>query len=85
MVSSLSDAGLRFRVTGMDCANCGAKIENAVRRVPGVTDAAVSVSSRTLKVTGPSADPTEIERQVVRLGYEIDRAEVGGWVCQQSR
>ena len=27
----------RYRVSGMDCASCAAKIENALRRMPGVS------------------------------------------------
>lgn len=27
---------VRYRITGMDCSACAAKIEGAVRKVPGV-------------------------------------------------
>ena len=62
----------RYRVDGMDCAACAAKIDTAVRRLPGVTDVSVSVSAATLVVhhhaDGVLAD---IERQVTRLGYGL--------------
>ncbi len=32
----------RYRVSGMDCAACAAKIDRAVRRIEGVTDVSVS-------------------------------------------
>jgi Cd2+/Zn2+-exporting ATPase len=64
----------KYRVTGMDCAACAAKIDTAVRRVPGVKDVAVSVTAGTMTVTHAesTALPT-IERQVSRLGYGIGR------------
>ena len=36
----MSDASTlsRFRVEGMDCASCAAKVTTAVRRVPGGED-----------------------------------------------
>ena len=40
----------RFRVDGMDCASCAAKIDIAVRRLPGVEDVNVSVAAATMTV-----------------------------------
>lgn len=40
----------RYRVDGMDCGGCAAKIDTAVRRMPGVADVAVSVAAGTLTV-----------------------------------
>ena len=31
-----------FKLSDLDCANCAAKIENAIRKVPGVTGASVN-------------------------------------------
>ena len=42
---------VRFRVEGMDCASCATKIETALRRVPGVTEVAVSVAGGTVTVS----------------------------------
>ena len=62
----------RFRIEGMDCAGCAAKIETAVRRLPGVSAVAVSVSSGTLAVThSGTSDPVPVETAVSRLGYAI--------------
>ncbi|WP_246689572.1 heavy metal translocating P-type ATPase [Methylobacterium sp. WL116] len=41
---------LRLIVTGMDCGSCAAKIENAVNRVDGVEDVAVSVPAGTVTI-----------------------------------
>lgn len=34
----------RMQVEGMDCAACAIKIQNALRRMPGVTEVIVSVA-----------------------------------------
>ncbi|WP_164078974.1 cation transporter, partial [Stenotrophomonas maltophilia] len=40
----------RYRVEGMDCASCAAKIDTAVRRLPGVDDVTVSVPTGIMTV-----------------------------------
>ncbi|WP_326970242.1 heavy-metal-associated domain-containing protein [Brevundimonas diminuta] len=59
----------RYRVTGMDCASCGSKVDAAVRKLPGVTDVAVAVSSGVLKVQhGADFAGEGVLRQVRNLG-----------------
>jgi Cd2+/Zn2+-exporting ATPase len=36
----------QYRVSGMDCASCVAKIETAAREVPGVVSIKVSIASQ---------------------------------------
>src|SRR5512140_2548130 len=55
----------------MDCAACAAKIDTAVRRVPGVTDVSVSVSAATMVVHHDTDVLADVERQVTRLGYGL--------------
>lgn len=63
----------RYRVTGMDCASCGSKVDAAVRKLPGVTDVAVAVSSGVLKVQhGADFAGEGVLRQVRNLGYGVE-------------
>ncbi len=39
-----------FRVTGMDCTSCAAKVEAAVRKLAGTSDVKVDVKSQTMTV-----------------------------------
>ena len=41
---------LQLRITGMDCADCAAKIEGAVSKLKGVSSAQVLLSSSKLVV-----------------------------------
>lgn len=63
----------RYRVTGMDCASCGSKVETAVRKLPGVADVAVAVSSGLLKVSHDAGFAGDgVFRQVRNLGYGVE-------------
>lgn len=65
-------AQARFQIEGMECAGCATKIDTAVRRTPGVTDVAVSVTAGTMTVSHDgSSDLAAIEKKVTGLGYKI--------------
>ena len=72
----------RYRVDGMDCAGCAAKIDTAVRRMPGVEDVSVSVTAGTMTVRhGDASDLAAIAKKVAGLGYSVsalaDKGETG--------
>jgi Cd2+/Zn2+-exporting ATPase len=70
---------VRFHVEGMDCASCAGKIETALRRVPGVTDVAVSVTGGTVIVSrnGGRVDDDKLRTRIADLGYRVEPAESG--------
>ena len=58
----------KYRVTGMSCAACQARVEKAVAKVPGVESVAVSLLTNSMGVEG-TADPSQIITAVERAGY----------------
>ena len=66
----------RYRVPGMDCPSCAAKIEKAARSV-GVDDVKVSTATQvmTLRVDDPETRLPEVERAVTGIGYRLDRLD----------
>ena len=42
----------QYHVTGMSCAACVARVEKAVRQVPGVTEVSVSLLTNQMGVEG---------------------------------
>jgi len=72
----------RYRVTGMDCGSCAAKIETALKRVSGVHEVGVSVPAGTVTVThAPSIAAGAVLRPLTALGYGVSGGEalaVGG-------
>lgn len=70
----------RYRVTGMDCPSCAAKIEGATRKIEGVDAVKVSIASQlmTLRVADPSIQLPAVERAVTELGYQVARLAADG-------
>ena len=58
----------RYTVTGMTCAACSARVEKAVRKVPGVSDCSVSLLTNSMGVEGTAA-PETIIAAVENAGY----------------
>ena len=58
----------QYTVTGMSCAACQARVEKAVRKVPGVTDCSVSLLTNSMGVEG-TASPEQIIAAVENAGY----------------
>ena len=64
----------RFRVEGMDCAGCAAKVDTAARRVAGVEEVSVSVVAGTMTVRhAPRADLDRVAQLVTGMGYPASR------------
>jgi len=62
----------RFRVEGMDCASCAAKIDKAARRVEGVEDLNVSVTAGTMTVEHRAeTDLLALGNKIASLGYKV--------------
>ena len=57
-----------FKVTGMSCAACVAHVERAVRAVPGVKEASVSLLTGSMELDGTATDEAIVEA-VQRAGY----------------
>ena len=58
----------QFIVTGMTCAACQARVEQAVSKVPGVDTCSVSLLTNSMGVEGSAAD-ADIIRAVTDAGY----------------
>ena len=66
----------QYSVTGMRCAACSARVENAVSKVPGVTACSVSLLTNSMGVEG-TASPQEIIQAVERAGYGASQKSGG--------
>jgi Cd2+/Zn2+-exporting ATPase len=76
---AIAERGQReWRVTGMDCAACAAKIRGAVGGLPGVSEVDVSMMAGTLRLTLDGGDPGAVEARVRGLGYGLSAKPAGG-------
>ncbi|MGR3569295.1 MAG: heavy metal translocating P-type ATPase [Pseudooceanicola nanhaiensis] len=67
-------AGQReWRVTGMDCGSCAAKVRGAVERLPGVAEVEVALMAERLRLTLDEAQtsPEGVEKAVRGVGFGI--------------
>ena len=66
----------QFNVTGMSCAACSARVEKAVRKVPGVTSCSVSLLTNSMGVEG-TASASAIIQAVQEAGYGASPKSAG--------
>ena len=62
----------QYKITGMSCAACSARVEKAVSKLPGVDVCAVNLLTNSMSVEG-SAGEQEIIRAVEAAGYGAAR------------
>jgi len=71
-------------LTGMSCASCVARVERALRAVPGVTDARVNLASETAQVDG-EVPLAPLAAAVEHAGYGLRRQtlvlKIAGMTC----
>ena len=65
--------GYRVAVDDMTCSSCVARVERAIRAVPGVRDAAVNLLERQAQVSG--GDPVAVVHAIVDQGYNAHLLE----------
>lgn len=63
----------KYNITGMSCAACSSRVENAVSKVNGVTACTVSLLTNSMTVEG-NADKKDIISAVEKAGYGIKEA-----------
>ena len=56
----------------VDCANCAAKIETAVKALPGVKNASVSFMAQKMTIEGDDARFDEIVAQAVKACKKVE-------------
>ncbi|BCJ90603.1 ATPase [Terrihabitans soli] len=69
---------LRYRVEGMDCASCAAKIENALVRIEGVADVQLNYAAEKLNFRYAGSALSDVEEKIRSLGYTPHREENAG-------
>jgi Cu+-exporting ATPase len=71
-------AEMSFDIAGMTCASCVARVEKALKAVPGVVDASVNLATEKATVAGASGlNAAAVVAAVGKAGYEatqVDRA-----------
>ena len=61
-----------FRMTDLDCANCAAKMEGAIKKIDGVNDATVSFLTQKLTLDAEDARFEAVLDEVVRVCKKVE-------------
>src|SRR3954463_4988 len=71
-MDSSTSSTLDLGVAGMTCASCVNRVERALKKVPGVTEATVNLATESARVTYAPSEQMEsqIRRAVRNAGYE---------------
>ena len=70
----------KFKVENLDCAHCAAKMEEAIKKIPGVEDAAMNFMTQ--KLTLEIADDVNADEIVEKAQEAISTVSI---VCQIIR
>ena len=62
----------RFNMVDLDCANCAAKMEAAIKKIDGVNDAAVSFLAQKLVLDADDALFDDILKQAIAAIKKVD-------------
>ncbi len=61
-----------FKLQDLDCANCAAKMEEAIKRVDGVNDATVSFMTQKLTIDADDARFDAIVDECARICKKVE-------------
>ena len=61
-----------FKLIDLDCANCAAKMETAIKKLDGVADASVSFMTQKMTIDADDARFDEIMKQVVKTCKKVE-------------
>lgn len=61
-----------FKLIDLDCANCAAKMENAIKKIDGVTNATVSFMTQKMTIEADDARFDEIVKKAVEVCKRVE-------------
>ena len=62
----------RYKMIDLDCANCAAKMEDAIRKIDGVNEVSVSFLSQKLTIDADESRLDDIMSQVVKTCKRVE-------------
>ena len=62
----------KFKLQDLDCANCAAKMEDAIKKIPGVNDANVSFMMQKMTVDAEDDKFDAIMEEVVHVCAKVE-------------
>ena len=63
----------KFKLEDLDCANCAAKMENAIKKIDGVNDATVSFLAQKMTIDAVDEKFDDIMKEVVAVCAKVEQ------------
>ena len=63
----------QFRMEDLDCANCAAKMEEAIRKIDGVSYVSISFMAQKMVIEADDARFDDIMKQTAKAVKKVDR------------
>ncbi len=63
----------RYKVNDVDCANCAAKMEELIKKIPGVEDASLSFMAQKLTIEADEDKMDMILKEAEKIMKSIDK------------
>ena len=61
-----------YKMIDLDCANCAAKMEEAIKKIDGVTSASVSFMTQKMTIEGDDARFDHIVKEAVKVCRKVE-------------
>ena len=61
-----------YKMIDLECAHCAAKMEDAIKKLPGVTDATVSFLTQKLTIEGDDACFEQLVKQAAAICKKVE-------------
>lgn len=61
-----------FKLIDLDCANCAAKMEAAIKKINGVTNATVSFMSQKMTIEADDAKFDDVVKEAVKVCKKVE-------------
>ena len=62
----------KFKLQDLDCANCAAKMAEAIKKIEGVSDATVSFMTQKMTIEADDSRFDEIMKEVVSVCRKVE-------------
>ena len=68
----VKDMKKKFKLEDLDCANCAAKMEDAIKKIDGVNDATVSFLAQKMTIDAVDEKFDDIMKEVVAVCAKVE-------------
>ena len=58
---------LKFKIKGLDCANCAAELERKIQKIEGITEASISIMTEKMIIECNDNEKDEIVEKIKKV------------------